>query len=420
VNKERFLLVGVKSFWSRRWGRASSKVKSTDSGKLSYLESIRGIAACAVVLAHLLATYYPGAGKGLSSAPHIGEGTFAELFYGLPAGFMASGSFAVIIFFTLSGFVLTYKYFQNHKMKDLHRQAAKRYFRLAIPIFFIVIIAYLLIANGAMSSVHKVGQMTGSVEAARLFDFVPDIAQAFYAATIGVLVDKNVQFNPVLWTMSVELIGSFVVFGLAALIGNLNKRWIIYIGAVIALSHSYYVCFVLGMILADLVHTTKFIDYVRNEVSKFYVYGLLIIVAVLASFPEPISIDVSGTFYEHLLVPGASPFFVFQQWQFFSAFVLLGVILIRPELQRLLSNKILVFIGGISFAVYLTHYLVLHSLGDWSYVLMRDSSHGPNSAALVAAIVTIVVTLFVSIFWKKYIDDMSVRVSRRVADILLK
>jgi peptidoglycan/LPS O-acetylase OafA/YrhL len=220
--------------------------------------------------------------------------------------------------------------------------------------------------------------------------------------------------------MSVELIGSFVVFGLAALIGNLNKRWIIYIGAVIALSHSYYVCFVLGMILADLVHTTKFIDYVRNEVSKFYVYGLLIIVTVLASFPEPISIDVSGTFYEHLLVPGASPFFVFQQWQFFSAFVLLGIILIRPELQRLLSNKILVFVGGISFAVYLTHYLVLHSLGDWSYVLMRDSSHGPNSAALVAAIVTVVVTLFVSIFWKKYIDDMSVRVSRHVADILLK
>jgi peptidoglycan/LPS O-acetylase OafA/YrhL len=200
----------------------SPKITSTDSGKLNYLESIRGIAACAVVLAHLLATYYPGA-TGDSSAPHTGEGTAAEWFFGLPLGFMVSGSFAVIVFFTLSGFVLTYKYFQKHNQKDLHRQAAKRYFRLAIPIFCIVVVAYLLIANGAMSNVHAVAQLTGSLEAARIFDFAPNLPQALYDATIGVLVDKNVVFNPVLWTMSVELIGSFVVFGLAALIGNLNK-----------------------------------------------------------------------------------------------------------------------------------------------------------------------------------------------------
>ncbi|HSW92101.1 MAG TPA: acyltransferase [Candidatus Saccharimonadales bacterium] len=414
------MLVGVKSFWSRWRERTSSNVKSTDSGKLSYLESVRGIAACAVVFAHLLVTYYPGAGKGLSSTPHIGENTFAELFYGLPAGFMASGSFAVIIFFTLSGFVLTYKYFQDRKVKDLHRQAAKRYFRLAIPIFFIVIAAYLLLANGAMASVHTVAQMTGSSEAGRIFGFNPTLPQAFYDATIGVLVDKNTAFNPVLWTMSVELMGSFVIFGLAALLGNLNKRWVVYIGIIIALSHSYYVCFVLGMILADIVHTTKLIDHVRNKVSKFYVYGLLIIIAVLASFPEPISIDVSGTFYEHLLIPGVSSYFVFQQWQFFSAFVLLAIILVRPELQRLLNHRVLVFVGGISFAIYLTHYLILHSLGDWLYVLMRNSAHGPNSAALVAAAATVAVTVLISIFWKKYIDDMSVSVSRRVADILLK
>jgi peptidoglycan/LPS O-acetylase OafA/YrhL len=418
VNKERFLLVGVKSFWSRRWGRTSSKVKSTDSGKLSYLESIRGIAACAVVFAHLLATYYPGA-SGDSNAPHIGANTLATWFYGLPFGFTTSGSFAVIIFFTLSGFVLTYKYFQNHRQKDLQRQAAKRYFRLAIPIFFTVIIAYLLIANGAMSSVHTVAQMTGSPEAGRIFAFDPTLPQAFYDATIGVLVNKSTIFNPVLWTMSVELIGSFVVFGLAALLGNLNKRWIIYIGAVVALSHSYYVCFLLGMILADLVHTTKFVSYVRDKVSKVYIYGLLIIVAVLASFPDPLSINIGGTFFDHLLVPEVSSYFVFQSWQFLAAFVLLGIILVRPELQRILSNRILVFVGSISFAVYLTHYLVLHSIGDSLYVAMRNSAHGPNTAAAVAMAVTIIVTLTVSIFWKKYIDDMSVRVSRRAASALL-
>jgi peptidoglycan/LPS O-acetylase OafA/YrhL len=174
------------------------------------------------------------------------------------------------------------------------------------------------------------------------------------------------------------------------------------------------------MILADLLHTTKFVEYVRQNVSKIYVYGLLAIVAVIASFPDPLSVDVRGTFFEHLLIPGVSPEVVFQTWQFLGAFALLAIILVRPELQRLLSNRVLVFIGGISFAVYLTHYLVLHSLGDWAYVLMRQAAHGPNMAALVATIVTLGVTLAVSIFWKKYVDDMSVRVSRRMADVLLK
>ena len=371
-----------------------------------------------MVLAHLLAAYYPGA-SGLTSGPSVGGDTAARLFYGLPLGFMASGHFAVVTFFTLSGFVLTYKYFQNHQQKDLHRQAAKRYFRLAIPIFCIVIVSYLLIANGAMSNVSKVAHLTGSRELGDIFDFVPNVSMAFYDATIGVLVDKNTAFNPVLWTMSIELLGSFLVFGMAALIGNMKKRWLIYIGAIITLSHSYYVCFILGMMLADIVNTTGFVEYVRQKVSKFYVYGLLLVVAVLASFPDPLSIDVSKTFYNSLLIPNVDVEWAFQLWQFFGAFMLLSVILARPELQRILSSRVLVFLGGISFAVYLTHYLVLHSLGDWTYVLMRGS-HGPNSSAWVAAVVTVAMTIGVSVIWKKYIDDMSVRVSRRFASNVLK
>jgi len=392
-------------------------VKSVNSGKLLFLESIRGLAAFGVVIAHLLATYYPGASTGPSLAP-VGNDLIAKLFYGLPFGFVASGHFAVIVFFVLSGFVLTYKFYEKGDQKDLHTQAAKRYFRLAIPIFAIVMVSYLMMSSGAMSSTQEVARLTGSPEAGRIFNFIPSLSTAFHDATIGVLMGKNVAYNPVLWTMSIEFIGSFVVFGLAALVGKLKKRWLIYIGAIIVLGDSYYVCFIIGMALSDLVNNTNVIEYVRQKVSKFYLYGLLLVALVLASFPSPTD-DIKGTIFNALLVSGVDSNYVLQLWQFFAAAAILFVVLSRPELQRILSSKILVFLGGISFALYLTHYLVLHSLGDWLFVTVR-ANHGLNFAVLIAAVATVAVTIAVSVIWKKYVDDTSVSVSRRFAKFLLK
>lgn len=398
--------------------RKLPKVKSTESGKLDFLESVRGIAALAVVFAHILATYFPAAIVSPELAP-VTNGFIVQLFYGLPFGLMVSGHFAVVVFFILSGFVLTYKFFQSRNLADLQKQLAKRFFRLAIPIFAIVVVAYLMLANGAMSQVDRVAELTGSPENMRIFNFDPSLTDALYDATIGVIVDGNVAYNPVLWTMQVEFAGSLIVFSLAALIGNLRRRWMVYVGALIFLNYNYLSCFILGMALADLVHNTRFIDYARTNISRFYAYAALGVVWILASFPYPDSENIKGTVFESLLIPGLGPDAIFNFWHFLAAFILLLVILVRLELQHLLSAKFLVFLGGISFGLYLTHYLILHSLGDSLYVLLRQT-HGVNFAALIVAVAVILVTLLVSIFWKKYIDDMSVRVSRRFATYFLK
>ncbi|MGE5327749.1 MAG: acyltransferase family protein [Thiobacillus sp.] len=398
--------------------RKTKSVKSVDSGKLSFLESTRGLAACIVVFTHIIVTYFPNP-KGVQFGVPGGNEVVSRLFYGLPLGFMTSGNFAVILFFILSGFVLTYKFFQSKDINNLTRQAAKRYFRLAIPIFFIVMIAYVMISSGLMTKLSEIIQLKNLPGTTRMvFNFTPSLSDAFHNAILGVLAEKNAVYNPVLWTMPVEFFGSFIVLGLAAFFSGLRKKWPAYLIAIVMLSRSYYVCFVLGMLLADLFSNPKLVDIIRNKISKFYIYSSLLIVWVLASFPHPTEY-ISGTIYESLLIPGQDSLYIFNLWQYLASFILLAIILIRPEIQKILNAKVLVFIGGLSFSIYLTHYLILHSLGDWLYVEM-STRYGFDTSALIAGSVTVVITLLVSMLWKKYIDDMSINVSRKFASIILK
>lgn len=397
---------------------AKKKEKPVDSGKMLFLESVRGLAALSVVWAHILATYFPSASVGPGIVADGKYHILTKLFYGLPFGFTDSGSFAVVLFFTLSGFVLTYKYFQTQQLVELQKQAAKRYFRLAIPVFCTVFFAYILLANGAMINTHRVAEITQSPEAGRIFNFSPTFWDAMNDATVGVLVNNNTKFDPVLWTMPIEFIGSFVIFGFIALIGRIRKRWIFYMASLILLNQSYYVCFVLGAILADILVNTNLVKWVRDNVKAVYVYTVLILVAIVASFPYPDQ-GASGQHFHMPVIPGLGIIQSFQIWHFIAAAVLLFIVLTRKEIQGVLSNRILVFFGGISFALYLVHYLILHSLGD-SIFIGLISSHGRVYSAVIAAIATVLVTVVVSAVWKKYIDDMSVRVSRYMAQVLLK
>lgn len=400
---------------NRRNGAANSK--SVDGNKLNYLESVRGLAACAVVFAHLLAVYLPGVLQ--KNNENLADNAVAGmLFYGLPLGFMSSGHFAVVLFFVLSGFVLTYKFFETGNQKDLHRQAAKRFLRLAIPIFVIVMIAYGMVSNNMMGYTNRVVELTGSTQAANNYNFTPTLLDSFHAAIFGVLVDENVKLNPVLWTMPVEFFGSFIVFGLAAFVSVVRYRWVIYIGAIILLGDSYYVCFILGMMLSDIIQRTSFLNFIRKNISRVYYVLAMLVVVVISSFPLP-SWGLDGTIYKSFLIPNVDTVYIFKLWQYFGGLLLLTLIVCSLYLQKILNNRVLVFLGGISFSVYLIHYLVLYSAGNYSYVLARNT-YGVGVSALIAGCVTVIITLIVAIIWKKYIDDLSVRVSRSFANLILK
>lgn len=108
-----------------------------DNGRLNHLDSIRGIAACVVVMFHcwlLTSDAFRNSLNTLSTALH----SVPDLvLYGLEK-VLRSGHPAVMVFFVLSGFVLACSL--GKKQTPYVGYAVKRFFRI-YPVFIVAVLA---------------------------------------------------------------------------------------------------------------------------------------------------------------------------------------------------------------------------------------------------------------------------------------
>jgi peptidoglycan/LPS O-acetylase OafA/YrhL len=75
--------------------------KETSEKKLFYLDGIRGLAACIVVISHYIQVFYPAALNGRPQQAH----SKWDIWYGhSPINLFYNGQFAVCLFFVLSGY----------------------------------------------------------------------------------------------------------------------------------------------------------------------------------------------------------------------------------------------------------------------------------------------------------------------------
>ena len=76
------------------------------SGKIQYLEGIRGVAALMVFFHHFLLAFFPSFNfAGDPATSHLG--TFELNYWRTPLSVFTNGEFMVSLFFVLSGFVLS-------------------------------------------------------------------------------------------------------------------------------------------------------------------------------------------------------------------------------------------------------------------------------------------------------------------------
>lgn len=88
--------------------------------RIKYLDGLRGLAALAVIVEHWSCNFLP---------------SFVLIWNHI---FYISGV-SVCVFFVLSGYVLTYGYFEKHDRKIIISSALRRYFRFILPMMFSVI-----------------------------------------------------------------------------------------------------------------------------------------------------------------------------------------------------------------------------------------------------------------------------------------
>lgn len=386
--------------------------QETSQKKLFYLDGIRGLAAFAVVISHYIQVFYPAALNGSSQQAHFKWDTC----YGhSPINLFYNGQFAVCLFFVLSGYVLSVKMFEKDLdcetfQKLLHSSAIRRYIRLAVPAAVSVILVYLAIITNAFY-LQEIWGTTWTDMKKDYYALDTNLYTVIKAAIFDPFFHfKAHPYNPVLWTMSYELLGSFLIFSFIALFGRVKNRWIVYVILSIALIQTYFVAFLWGMLLADLL---KY-KWVQSKITTVLV---LLIGIYLGSAPYT---SLMGTMYQPIEVWTKN----INEWIQFdidprllartlgSAMILFALLRLQA-LQHVFGWKPFFYLGQISFSLYLIHFTFLNTFSAFlfSKVIYYFSY---NLAYAITFLISMVPLFILSHYYMKYIDQGALKLARIV------
>lgn len=367
-------------------------------GKLEYLESIRGIAAFIVVIYHFVVVFLPEFQK-LDAFDSL-SGKILVLG---PVNVLSNGAFAVRIFFVLSGFVLSLSFLTRRNISVLASAAVRRYFRLSIPVIMTVLVAYLLLKADAFYN-DEVASLTHETWLAKFYNFEPSLVASLKEGLFKAYFtyDWTTTHALVLWTMKYEFLGSLLVFAMLSVTASTRNAWVLYliVGVVLVrLQVLLYIDFLIGSMLCRL-----FVQ-AQGRLTLPPWLGALGILAALALgglHPEWI-----GTPLSMVTLP-------------LGATILIAVVAFCPATQRFLETDPFLFLGRISFGLYLGHWLVLMSLTCGLYVWAIEAGLGREGSVLLVAVPYVAISILLGVALYHVADKPAIALGWLIWRVLFK
>ncbi len=325
---------------------------------------------------------------------------------------ITNGHFAVNIFFVLSGFVLSKKYFLTNNFNTLVSAAQRRYLRLYIPVAFTLILSFAIMHlhifyNIPASKISKSFWLDG------MWSFTDSLKNLIGCLTYRTMFLNDSMFDTSMWTISIELFGSAFIFALLALTHNTKSRIIIMILLLLFFyftEDQYYSDFIFGI---SLNYVGRSGIWLNKYLSNFTAFILLIIGLILGAFPS--NNVITHTFISNF--PGSK--FVGGWYHNIGAYFLVLSFVIAPFLQRLIDLRFFRFLGYISFSLYLLHPLIIGSFSSFIFLKLYHSC-GYNYSVAIVFILTTCFCLYISWLMTKYIDIPSTGFSKYVYDRWIK
>lgn len=366
-------------------------------------DSIRGLAAINVVNAHFISAFSPhlltgnyggifGQAGKVESKGNIFDAPFTTLTF--------NGHFAVMLFFVLSGYVLSTPYFSKNTEK-LKARLAGRYIRLNGPIAASILLAFIVGYMGLYFN-QRVGSLEGNTWLQGFYN--PNsfsIESLIINMTYQGILDGSGTFNPPLWSLKVEMLGS--IFLLLTLITFPPKHF--FLGMVFSLSllfayfgYSRFFLWILAIFSGALIH--------RIPVSITTMPFNIICVTLGLYFG---AFQFGNANYSWLPKFGG-------QMQKDIPNIVGAVLLLTPLLKRdfsIFNNRVGKYIGRLSYSVYLLHFPILCSLSCYMYL-----SSGPLSNLFTMYSFYIVTTFACAHVFERFIDRPSHKIARQFGKII--
>jgi peptidoglycan/LPS O-acetylase OafA/YrhL len=379
-------------------GGASRDNRAMRSGKVQYLEGLRGVAAVQVVLLHFVTAFLPDAAE-----------------HGAPAlRVLFDGHTAVYVFFLISGAVLTPSFARGGAWP---RQAAKRLVRLGIPVAAAATIALAL--QAALPNTHlDAALVSGSGWLAMDSSGAPTVVHllreigldslllgyreyTLFAPIAGHLPLLEHSLDAPLWSLHSELYGSLLVLLLVRL-----RAWSVWLhrASVVVCAglfgtHPMFL-FVLGHLSAARLHR----DPVPVLGTTLIVLGLAMSGSKDWGVVETVRVAIAR------LAPVAAPN-LFQFQSELAAIALFLGVLLGPVAQWLLARQPCRVLGRLSFSIYLLHFPILFTLGCAGFVPLAGTLAYPVAVAVTFAGFAVAVLIAAAGF-ERWIDRPAIRLSR--------
>ncbi|KAI9806596.1 MAG: hypothetical protein M1825_006053 [Sarcosagium campestre] len=343
--------------------------------EVKWVDGLRGVAALLVVTSHVCR----------SIAPYLIYPAFSEQgdmtalqipLIRLPA----QGPPWVALFFVLSGYVNAIKPVKMSRsgsadtaLSSLSRNVFRRSCRLMLPPTLATLISWVLCELHGYDVARK--SASGWLQSSS-----PGPAGTVFGAlwSLSVSIVKTWtsganKYDPIQWTLPYLLKGSMLVALTLLALVHINARYRIpivvglYFYSWLSKDAVVGMNIFAGLLVAELGYTTTFTTSKRTILSSLAPATLIIIGLLLCSYPEK---HADWMWWSSILETAGKSIFpknaeVWRFWPSIGVHLATLGILMSSKAKRLLSHHSLLWLGSISFPVYLLHGPLMRSLFSW-------------------------------------------------------
>lgn len=355
------------------------------------------MAALVVVIAHYVAAFKPSwmAGSFPDLFPKTDNPSTVDQLFTSPVFALGyGGQFAVLIFFVLSGYVLSLPVRNVVNFRPiLHRRLVGRYFRLNVPLIITVLLSFALYYYGLYDNV-EVGQQLENPWLTQHFNQDLNFLTALEQSVYGAILFGSSALNPPLWTIQVEFIGSIMLLTCCMFRQFLKAAFmIIILIGIFYLARPWFIFYL-------AIFSGAYLDVIKIE-RKLFLWVSLIVALYFGAY------QYNSDAY--LFLP-ETPFDDRLVYNFVGAIGLVFSIK-NGVLNRLLCSGWAQYLGNISYSVYITHFLVLASLSCWTFIAFQSSWFYQT----LHLFLYVSLSILVGYLFYRLIDLPSISASKRLA-----